>query len=120
MSQTMHIFALLKLEHPFYKKNPSITSNTSSLGNDASFNKGADGFMMALAVENFDTSEPRSDTNYVRWIVHFVERIDGVYNEMREELHPCTDVDMAKFYPPEDPAKIEKLQSGGHLYCLDW
>ena len=27
---------------------------------------------------------------------------------------------MARFYPPEDPDKIESMQSGGHLFCIDW
>ena len=60
--------------------------------------------MMAFAVYNYDKGEYRSDTNYLRWFVFFGEEIDGEYNYIEEELHPCTEVDMAKFYPPENPA----------------
>ena len=59
---------------------------------------------MAFAAYNADTGEYISDTNYLRWIVTLGEQIDGEWNEIREELHPCTDLDMAKFYPPENPA----------------
>lgn len=27
---------------------------------------------------------------------------------------------MARFDPPDNPTKIDQLQSGGHLFCLDW
>ena len=60
--------------------------------------------MMAFAVYNYYKGEYRSDTNYLRWFVHFTDVIDGVKNEIKEELHPCTEVDMAKFYPSENPA----------------
>ena len=59
---------------------------------------------MAFAVSDFYTGVPKSDTNYLRWVASFQEQIDGVLNEIKEELHPCTEVDMAKFYPSENPA----------------
>lgn len=94
-------------------------TNTSSLENDTRFNTGENDFMMAFAVENTSAGGYRSDTNYVRWMVVFKERIDGILSDTVKELHRCTDLDMEKFYPPENPATIENLQSGGHLFCLD-
>ena len=64
--------------------------------------------MMAVGVETTE-GEPRSDTNYIRWMVRFVSLIDGVKSETRQYLKPCTDVDMARFDPPENPDKIKKL-----------
>ena len=39
-------------------------------------------------------------------MVRFVEVIDGVESDIRKFLHQCTDDDMARFDPPEDPDRI--------------
>ena len=59
---------------------------------------------MAVAVYNHDKREFRSDSNYLRWLAYFAAETDGNFVEKAEEMHPCTEVDMAKFYPPENPA----------------
>ena len=61
--------------------------------------------MMAFAVGNGGGF--RSDTKYVKWMVRFVESIDGVESYIQKFLQPCTDDDMARFDPPKDPHRIE-------------
>ena len=97
-------FALLKFKNLVEKKNPTVMTNTSSLENGTRFNTGADGFMMAFSATNPETKEHLSDTDYIRWSVSFTEKIGETWNEIDKELHRCTDIDMAKFYPPENPA----------------
>ena len=56
------LFALIKLQHLVEKKNPTISTNESSLKEGERFDTGSDIFMMAFAAENVgNDGEPRSD-----------------------------------------------------------
>ena len=100
-----------------------MTTNISHVTDDDSEVIGDDHFMMAFSVKSKVTREPKSDPRYIRWIVRFYELLDDEVIDTWKELHPCTLEELQKFDPPDNYGtvkEIQSLQSGGHLFCLDW
>ena len=59
----------------------------------------------------------------MRFESSYWQKIEGQETIEQEFLHPCTAEEMGEFYPPADAqtaAEVERLWSGGHLYCFDW
>ena len=96
------IFALLKLEHLYQRKNPSITTNKIPLEEGVSFSLDSDDFMIAFALTDY-AKKPKNNPRYTRWIVHSFQIVDGKKTMSNHFLQLCTQDDMAKFNPPDSP-----------------
>ena len=79
--------------------------------------------MMAFTAENYDTGVPLSDPRYVKWVTAFWERVGGEWNIKWYPMQKCSDAQFSRFKAPENDliaAKVNKLQTGGHFFCLDF
>ena len=97
--------------------------NLLPIETDTEYSTGQDEFMLAMAVENYDTGVALSDPRYVRWVTTTWEKKDNVWIKNTYLMHRCTEEDFARFYPDETEvtsSKIKVLREGKHLFCLDW
>ena len=117
------LYAGLKLGHLAERKNPLITTNVTPLEAGERFNTGDEDFRMAFAVTDWGRNYSKSDPRYVQWRVAVVSH-EGERIEVEQLLlHPCSDAELAEFYPPKNQAvaiEVNALQAGSHLFCLDW
>ena len=64
-----------------------------------------------------------NDTRYISWMAKLVGMSSDATRSVTElPLQPCTEDDMAKFNPPENPLtaiEVEIQRAAGNLYCLD-
>jgi len=59
-----------------------------------------DDFMMAFGLHGF-YSGLKADPRYIKWVArHFISE-EGRITERLIPMHPCTEEDFAKFYPPD-------------------
>ena len=111
------------LEH----KNPEIMVYKEEKSSDKledHFLTGKDGFMLAVALDNFGYPEDVIDEKYVKWVAKYYvknpeqRRIEEIYIQM----HQCTEEDFKKFYPSNNRTmkRIQKFKISGNMYCLDW
>ena len=76
---------------------------------------------MAFALHKFAGPILPYDRRYVQWMARTWHYFDGVRVQKYYPLHPCTEEEMSKFFPPEseDTAnEIEKLLEIQNLFCL--
>ena len=78
------LFAIMKIQHLFSKKNPAITTFTdpNAFGQEEKFNTGIDGFQLAVAVEHYSEGV-RVDPRYLQ----FVARLFVQNGEMSESTN---------------------------------
>ena len=107
------------------RRNPTI--NDSKIDNefpgDETVNLNNINWRMAFSVENFDSREAIFETNYVKWIVRFLEKRGEEFTERRLSTHKCTAEDFKMFYPvsSKDIDEFETLigDEKRGLMCLD-
>ena len=56
-------------------------------------------FMIAVGLNSF-YSGAKSDPTYIKWFARKFVSTDGVITNEVLPMHPCTEEDFAKFYPP--------------------
>lgn len=62
--------------------------------------------MIALGFVHYLTNEPLNDPRYVKWInMYSAYGSDGFHPLMTHMLHPCTEEDYSRFYPPDKQAE---------------
>ena len=87
------------------------------------FDISEENFIMAFAIEDYTTSQPRIDPRFVKWNARYIVYTD---NEITEEklvtLVPCTEIDFARFNPVEIRSQdsVKKYKEEGGMFCLDW
>ena len=65
----------------------------------------SDGFMIAVGFIDFLSGVPRNDPRFVKWInFHQTYEAGKFVAKSAYNLHPCTEEDFKKFYPPEERA----------------
>ena len=55
-------------------------------------------------------------------VIEAWSKVDEQVSKVNYPLHPCTDDELGKFYPPRDRAtaiRIKGLQESGNLFCID-
>ena len=122
----LFLFAVVKFSHLLTKHNPQIVEyeETDALDSTDVYNPGeAEDFMIAVGLFHFLTGEPINDPRYIKWINMF-SRFDreGFTPINAYNLHPCTEEDYKRFYPPEKQAedKVEELKRSNGLFCMDF
>ena len=116
------LFALMKLQHLFEKKNALINTNLDAMADDTTYQTNSGDLMLAVTAENYLTGEGVSDPRYVRWQTGLWQRVNDELVITWYPMHKCSDHEYAKFYEPDNnntKKKFEKLRNEGHIYCID-
>ena len=73
---------------------------------------------MAVTTEHWSLG-PKMDPKYIQWVGSYNVQTNGVYEEIYFPLHPCTESDYNKFYPPSDTAAglVNKKREDNLFYC---
>ena len=97
---------------------------TDALNSRDMFNPAStEGFMIAVGFVHFLTNEPLNDPRYVKWINMFSSFGSGGFSPRSAHiLHPCTEEDYQRFYPPEKQAEdnVAELKRSNGLFCMDF
>ena len=120
MSTTL-FFAMVKWNHLYEYKSPSITAFSQKIDEGARFNPAQEEFMMAFTIEHFQEGV-KDDPRFVQWILNYSSADkDGKYSIISYPMHQCRPDEMAKFYPADfsSTKKVEKFKKEGGLYCID-
>ena len=124
ITYTVFLFSLLKLSHLIQRHNPNVVSYNleGDLTSEDRFDLSSDqfGFMIAAGFHGF-YSGAKSDHTYIKWFARTMTSTNGVISSRIIPMHPCTDEDFAKFYPPKksSEAVVKKYKAAGGLFCLD-
>ena len=117
------VFGLVKLQHLFAKKNPTINTNYESLPDDeAVFETNSDDLMLAVAAENYITGAPLTDPRYIQWLTGIWTRIEDELVIEWYPMHKCNEREYERFNKVDNFAnnrKKERLRNEDALYCID-
>ena len=122
----MLMYATLKLIQMLSRANPTVSSYLQSgvLDSTNVVNFKEKNLRFAFGVEGFLDKELKDDPKYVKSIVRFITRVDGVNEERFVDYHKCTASDFEDFAPPSaDSASLletYKTNPDRNLYCIDW
>ena len=91
----VYLFALLKLSHLLERKNPLVNTFelTKELGEDGRFLPHESRFAMAVALQNFVTTEYKSDPRYVKWASYYYTAKDGIWTNRYLPIYRCQESD---------------------------
>ena len=120
------LYAGVKLDHLLNRDNPNI--NFTDIEDYFSLDERLDlneiGFKIAWSVEGNLDNKNKNDSRYVKWLVRFYGKEDGVKVETVLPVHKCTEEDYEQFSEIEPKSKLflEKIKSSEDrgLYCIDW
>lgn len=82
-----------------------------------------DDWMMAFAIEDFVSLEPKTDPRFLKWQTVYLQVKDGITVSARSiPNYPCTEEDFKRFNKVEKRSKsrYKELKEGGSLQCIDW
>ena len=122
----MLMYATIKCVQMLSRANPNISSylQTNALDSSQVVNFKDNGVRFAFGVEGYLDKQLKDDPRYVKWIVRFVTKVDGVKEERFVDVHKCTAADLDEFAPPsnDSAALLEayKTDPDRNLFCLDW
>lgn len=87
----LFLFALLKLSHLVERKNPLVNTFElmNEIGPDGRFLPHESQFAMAVAVQNFVTTEYKSDPKFVKWAAYYYTATDGIWTNRYLPITPC-------------------------------
>ena len=114
-------FAMLKFEHLYTRKNPTLIMTETTLEEGTIYETGKSDFMIAFAAEHWDTGF-KDDPRYIQWTVLFQKFVDNVETKAWYPVHQCTDEEFARFHRVDDESaiKVARLQAAGQFKCIDW
>ena len=100
------LFSITKLKQLVERRNPTVNTyvDSDALTEDDRFDVGAEGFMIAVALEGF-YSGIKSDSKYIRWMAEIHTAQDDQYYKKLLPLHECTERDYQKFHLPDSRSK---------------
>ena len=124
MMSISFLFALLKLTHLMARKNPLVNTFIlqNEIPNNDPFRPHETNFRMAVALQDFVTTESKSDPRYVKWASFFYTAKDGIWTTRSIPIYRCQEADYEQFYPPElnSVQRVETLKKENELFCIDF
>ena len=113
-------FALIKLEHLFSRKNPSLSQNLEINSSGAVYDIANEDFMMAFAMSDWQTG-PKNDTRYFQWALQVSTSFANEGGVKFYPMHRCTDQEFAKFnqFESSSVSKATNLHEERLLWCMD-
>lgn len=100
------IYATLKMIQLLSRANPNVSSYIEKNFFDSShiMNFKQNGIRFAFGIEGFMDKELKRDSRYVKNLVRFWGKLDGVEYEKVIPVHKCTAEDFEEFAPPQPEA----------------
>ena len=118
------MYALHKFNHLILRHNPQLNSYEvfDAFDADYRFETSESDFMLAVAMEDYNTGEIKNDPKYVKWFANLLVGNDGVKTKRELPMHECSEEDYAKFQKPDDDAlsKLKRVKENGGMMCIDW
>ena len=118
------MYAAHKFNHLVNKHSPQVLSYevADAFGEDDRLDTSQSDFMLAVALEDFNTGEIKKDPRYVKWYAEYLDNDMGVKTKTEVPMHECSEEDYAKFHTPNDAAleRLERIKENGGMMCIDW
>ena len=89
-------FAMLKFEHLYTRKNPTLIMTETTLEEGTIYETGKSDFMIAFAAEHSELGI-RDDLRYIQWAVAVGKMTDGVFSIKYHPVQQCSDEEFARF-----------------------
>ena len=122
----MLMYATVKFIHMLNRHNPSVSSYLKSSFLDSSniVNFKDKNLRFAFGVEGYLDKELKDDPKFVKSILRFMRKVEGVEEERFVNYHKCTALDFEDFAPPSSDSiallHTYKTDPSRNLYCINF
>ena len=126
----MLFYGSIKFVHLLSRHNPTISTHKQAFAYDSTkvIDLNQDSVRFAFGIEGFLDEETKDDPNYIKYLVRYTGKKEGVAYESIVDYHVCTAEELEKVGSPSSESRLtlKKYRGDGsgsskrHLYCIDW